>query len=194
MLLKNLEKYEIVLASGSPRRHSLLGELGIEFKIEVRPLDETYPPQLIGEEIAMHLSRLKADAFEADFFNDKTLLITADTIVCIGGKVLGKPESREEAIETLKQLSGKMHQVITGISLRSLNKEVNFAVGTDVYFKELSEEEVGYYVDHYQPYDKAGAYGIQEWIGIIGIEKIDGSFYNVMGLPVQRLYEELRKF
>ncbi len=194
MLLKNLEKYRIILASGSPRRHALLAELGIDFDIDVRPVEEAYPTHLKGEEIALYLSRMKADAFETGFFNEKTLLITADTIVCIDGKVLGKPGSREEAIETLWQLSGKMHQVMTGICLRSKEKEKSFSVSTDVYFKELNEDEIAYYVDHFQPYDKAGAYGIQEWIGIIGIEKIDGSFYNVMGLPVQKLYEELRKF
>lgn len=194
MLLKNLEKYNIILASGSPRRHALLAELGINFDIDVRSVEEAYPPHLKGEEIAMYLSRMKADAFETDFFDEKTLLITADTIVCIDGKVLGKPGSRDEAIDTLWQLSGKMHQVMTGICLRSPRKEISFSVSTDVYFKELNEDEIAYYVDHFQPYDKAGAYGIQEWIGIIGIEKIDGSFYNVMGLPVQKLYEELRKF
>ncbi len=194
MLLKNLDKYDIILASGSPRRHALLAELGIDFTIEAMPVEETYPPELKGEEIAIHLSCLKADAFESAFFTEKTLLITADTIVCLDGKILGKPASREEAMATLWQLSGKMHQVITGLSLRSIQKEVNFAVSTDVYFKELKEEEIAFYVDQYRPYDKAGAYGIQEWIGYVGIEKVDGSFYNVMGLPVLKLYEELGKF
>ena len=122
------------------------------------------------------------------------MLITADTIVCLEGKLLGKPGSRAEAFEMLRQLSGKMHQVITGMSIRICSREVNFSVGTDVYFKELEEDEIEYYVDTFRPYDKAGAYGIQEWIGFAGIEKIEGSFYNVMGLPVHRLYEELRKF
>ncbi len=194
MLLKNLDKYDIILASGSPRRHALLAELGIDFTIDVRPVEETYPPELNGEDIAIHLSCPKADAFEETFFTEKTLLITADTIVCLNRKILGKPVSREEAIATLWQLSGKMHQVITGISLRSIQKDMNFAVSTDVYFKELKEEEIVFYVDQYKPYDKAGAYGIQEWIGYVGIEKINGSFYNVMGLPMLRLYEELGKF
>lgn len=194
MLLENLDKYDIILASGSPRRHALLAELGIDFTIEVRPVEETYPPELKEEEIAIHLSCLKADAFESAFYTEKTLLITADTIVCLDGKIMGKPAFREEAMATLWELSGKMHQVITGLSLRSIQKEVNFAVSTDVYFKELKEEEIAFYVDQYKPYDKAGAYGIQEWIGYVGIEKIDGSFYNVMGLPVLKLYEELGKF
>ncbi len=194
MVLTNLERYDIVLASASPRRSQLLAELGIDFRVIVREIKEDYPAVLKGEEIAIHLSSLKADAFEKEFFTENTLLITADTIVCLEGKVLGKPASREEAISTLGQLSGKMHQVITGVSIRTIQKEVNFGVSTDVYFKELKDEEIIHYVDQYKPYDKAGAYGIQEWIGYIGIERIDGSFYNVMGLPVLKLYEELLKF
>lgn len=194
MVLTNLERYDIVLASASPRRSQLLAELGIDFRVIVREIKEDYPAVLKGEEIAIHLSSLKADAFGKEFFTENTLLITADTIVCLEGKVLGKPASREEAISTLGQLSGKMHQVITGVSIRTIQKEVNFGVSTDVYFKELKDEEIIHYVDQYKPYDKAGAYGIQEWIGYIGIERIDGSFYNVMGLPVLKLYEELLKF
>jgi len=194
MVLKNLDKYDITLASASPRRHELLRELGITFRIETRPVEENFPPGLTEENIAIHLSELKAAAFEKDFFNEHTLLITADTIVSADGRILGKPATKDDAVESLWQLSGKMHRVITGMSIHTIDKKVNFAVNTDVYFKELSEEEITYYVDHYKPYDKAGAYGIQEWIGYIGIEKINGSFYNVMGLPVLRLYEELRKF
>ena len=194
MLLKSLEKYDIILASASPRRHELLRQLGIDFKVVVRPVKEEYPSGMKGDDIAMHLSAIKADAFERTFFSGHTMIITADTIVCLEGAVLGKPAVREDAISALKQLSGKMHQVITGVHIRTLEKEVNFAVSTDVYFKQLREDEILYYVDHFKPYDKAGSYGIQEWIGYIGIEKINGSFYNVMGLPVLRLYEELRKF
>jgi len=194
MVLQNLDKYDVILASASPRRHELLRELGITFRIETRSVEENYPSGLTEEDIAIHLSELKAAAFEKEFFNENILLITADTIVSIDSRILGKPPTREDAINTLWQLSGKMHRVITGMSIRTREKEVNFAVNTDVYFKELSEEEIIYYVDQYKPYDKAGAYGIQEWIGYIGIEKINGSFYNVMGLPVLRLYEELRKF
>ena len=194
MMLKNLEKYEIILASASPRRSKLLHELGLGFKVLTRPVDEHYPPGLAGKEIARYLSKMKANAFEKEFFNENILLITADTIVCLQGEILSKPGDRKEAVNTLRQLSGKMHQVITGMCIRTKDKEIDFTVSTDVYFKDLLDEEISYYVDEYKPYDKAGAYGIQEWIGYIGIEKIEGSFYNVMGLPVLRLYEELRKF
>jgi len=194
MVMRNLDKYDVVLASGSPRRHTLLKDLGIGFRVEQRPLDEKFPPGMDEEEIALYLSRLKADAFGEDFFSDNTMLITADTIVCLDGLVLGKPVNREDAFEMLQRLSGKKHQVITGMCIRTYDKEVNFSVTTDVYFKDLEEDEIAFYVDSFKPYDKAGAYGIQEWIGFAGIEKIEGSFYNVMGLPVHRLYEELRKF
>jgi septum formation protein len=193
-MLHNLEKYDVILASASPRRHALLKELDFGFRIETRPVEEVFPEGMKIEEIAIYLSKLKASAFEESFFNDNTLLITADTIVCKGGIVLGKPSNYDEAFEMLSLLSGGLHQVVTGMSIKTSAREVNFAVNTDVYFKELSKEEIDYYIDRYKPYDKAGAYGIQEWIGYIGIEKITGSFYNVMGLPVFRLYEELLKF
>lgn len=194
MVLTNLGKYDVVLASGSPRRQTLLNDLGIDFRVEQRPVDESFPPGMDENEIAIYLSRLKADAFDGDFFASDTMLITADTIVCLQGEVLGKPSGRQEACDMLRRLSGKKHQVITGMLIRTQGREVNFSVTTDVYFKELEDDEIEYYVDTFRPYDKAGAYGIQEWIGYAGIEKIEGSFYNVMGLPVHRLYEELRKF
>lgn len=190
----NLGKYNIILASASPRRQDLLAHLGLEFTVEVRPVTENYPPGIKGEEIALYLCDLKANAFEDDFFSNRKLVITADTVVCLEDKILGKPSNRDEAINTLVELSAKKHCVITAVCLRSSAKRTNFSVSTDVYFKELSDEEIIYYVDKFKPYDKAGAYGIQEWIGYIGIEKIKGSFYNVMGLPVSRLYEELLKF
>ena len=193
-MLKNLDKYDIVLASASPRRHALLKELGIDFRVEVRPVDEAYPAGLIEEEIAIYLSQLKADSFSDEFFNNNELIITADTIVCLGGRVLGKPPTHEDAFRILSILSGKKHRVITGMCIKTSERQMNFAVNTDVYFKELNVDEINYYIERYKPFDKAGAYGIQEWIGYIGIEKIEGSFYNVMGLPVFRLYEELRKF
>ncbi|MDE7074496.1 MAG: Maf family nucleotide pyrophosphatase, partial [Odoribacter sp.] len=140
-----------------------------------------------------YLSRLKAQAFISELQADE-LLITADTVVCIGGEILGKPAGRKEAVKMLQRLSGNRHTVVTGVSLTTATSQRTFSVQTEVYFKELTEEEITYYVDTYQPFDKAGAYGIQEWIGYIGITRIDGSFYNVMGLPVQRLYEELQKF
>jgi septum formation protein len=193
-MLVNLDKYDVVLASGSPRRHALIKELGFNFRIETRPVEEIFPAGMNNNDIAIYLSNLKASAFEEDFFNENTMLITADTIVCAAGEILGKPASREEAYDMISCLSGKMHQVITGMCIKTSVRQVNFAVNTDVYFKELSSEEIYYYIDHYKPFDKAGAYGIQEWIGYIGIERINGSFYNVMGLPVFRLYEELLKF
>ena len=194
MIQDILSTYQLILASGSPRRQKLLRELGVDFKVQLRPVPEDHPAGMKMEEIALLLSERKAAAFEDEFFTENTMLITADTIVCLGDEVLGKPAGREEAIETLLKLSGRKHRVITGVSIKTLKKNVNFSVSTDVYFKELDKEEIIYYVDHYKPYDKAGAYGIQEWIGYIGIEKIEGSFYNVMGLPVLKLYEELLKF
>jgi septum formation protein len=194
MVLENLKKYNIILASGSPRRQELLKNLGIDFKVVLRPVSEHFSESMAGEEIALLLSDRKADAFEDDFFAESTLLITADTIVCLGDEVLGKPADRNDAIEILNRLSGKVHEVITGVSIRTSSKKINFTVSTKVYFKELRTEEIIFYVDTCKPYDKAGAYGIQEWIGYIGVEKIEGSFYNVMGLPVLKLYEELLKF
>lgn len=193
-MLKNLDKYDIVLASASPRRHALLKELGIDFRVEVRPVDEAYSADLNEEEIAIYLSQLKADSFSEESFANNELIITADTIVCLDGRVLGKPTTHEDAFKILSVLSGKKHRVITGMCIKTIERQLNFAVNTDVYFKDLSADEINYYIEHYKPFDKAGAYGIQEWIGYIGIEKIEGSFYNVMGLPVFRLYEELLKF
>ena len=194
MVLENLKKFKIILASGSPRRLELLRNLGVDYEVVLRTVTEDYPAGMGGEDIALLLSMRKSAAFENGFFTDATLLITADTIVCLGEEVMGKPADREDAINTLQRLSGKMHRVITGVSIRTADKQLNFSVSTDVYFKQLRTEEIIYYVDNYKPYDKAGAYGIQEWIGYVGVEKIDGSFYNVMGLPVLKLYEELLKF
>lgn len=194
MLLDNLNKYKVILASASPRRQELLQHLDIDYTVETRPVDEDYPASLTAEQVAVYLSELKANAFEADIFNEPVLLITADTIVCLEEEILGKPAERDEAVRMLERLSGMIHKVITGVSIRTKERKVNFAVSTDVYFKQLRKEEIYYYVDNYRPFDKAGAYGIQEWIGMAGIEKIEGSFYNVMGLPVLRLYEELLKF
>lgn len=194
MRFDDLKNIRIVLASASPRRQELLKQLGISFEVILREVDEIFPEGMKGEEVALYLSQHKSDAFEDDFFKEPCILITSDTVVCLGEEILGKPRNRDHAIEILQSLSGRMHQVITAVCLRSDKKKVNFAVTTDVYFKDLRKEEIIYYVDHYKPYDKAGAYGIQEWIGLVGIEKIHGSFYNVMGLPVLRLYEELLMF
>jgi len=193
-LHQHLLDYHLILASASPRRISLLKELNLTFDILPLDVDEVYPTHLTDHEVARFLAELKADSFPTEKLTDKTILITADTIVCLNDEVLGKPEDREHAIEMLRTLSGKKHKVITGVCLKSKNKQAIFSNETDVYFCNLSDDEIIYYVDQFKPFDKAGAYGIQEWIGYIGIEKIEGSYFNVMGLPVQQLYSELGKF
>ena len=190
--MKNL-KYKIVLASGSPRRQELLAGLDIDFTIKVLPdLDESYPETLSGEEIPLYISRSKAEAYKP-FIQPNELIITADTIVWMDGEVLGKPEDEVGAMEMLRKLSGKTHKVITGVCLTTQQWQRSFAATTDVTFDTLGEEEIGYYVQKYRPMDKAGAYGVQEWIGYIGVTGLTGSYYNVMGLPIQRLYRELAK-
>ena len=189
-----VEQYHIILASNSPRRKELL--LGIDIPFEVRVLndiDESYPKTLPTKEIASYISKKKADAYRQTMTDDD-LIITADTIVVLGQEVMGKPKDDENARRMLRALSGKTHQVITGVCLTTKDKQTNFSVETDVTFKTLSEEEIDYYVTHYHPLDKAGAYGIQEWIGHIGVTGMKGSYFNVMGLPVQRIYEALKTF
>jgi len=193
-MLDNLKEYRIILASHSPRRRQLLRELGVEFTEISAKVDETVPEGMTPEEAATYISEKKADHFMEFLDDGRTILITADTLVIVDGKVIGKPEGKEGAREMLRLLSGKMHRVVTGVTVRSKSKNISFTDLTDVYFSKLTDEEIGYYLENYQPYDKAGAYGIQEWIGFIGINRIDGSYFNVMGLPVQRLYEELRRF
>jgi septum formation protein len=194
LLHQQLSQYHLILASASPRRISLLKELNLTFDCIPLDVEEVYPSGLEDHEVAKFLARLKADAFPIEKLTSKSILITADTIVCLNDEVIGKPDDREHAIEMLRKLSGQMHKVITGVCLRSHDKESIFSNETDVYFSKLTDEEIIYYVDQFKPFDKAGAYGIQEWIGYIGIEKIDGSYFNVMGLPVQLLYLELNKF
>ncbi len=196
-----LNKYKIILASKSPRRQQLFNNLfpiykneGLNFEIKTKEVEEIYPENLKEEQIALYLSELKANAFKNEELDCNTIVITADTIVCLNNNILDKPKNYEEAVKTLKLLSGNKHTVITGVCIKSTNKIKSFYVSTDVYFKHLSLDEINFYVKNYKPYDKAGAYGIQEWIGYIGIEKIEGSFYNVMGLPTNRLYEELLDF
>lgn len=192
-MLKNLSNYHIILASKSPRRRELLTGLGLEFETRVTPgIAEDYPKGLSGEEIPQFISREKANAYRTSL-KDNDLLITADTIVYANGTVLGKPQDTEDAYRMLTLLSGKTHQVVTGVSLTTAHSQKTFATVTDVTFASLTQEEIAYYVTHHKPFDKAGAYGIQEWIGYIGVTRIEGSFYNVMGLPVQRLYTELKK-
>ena len=185
--------YKIILASGSPRRSQLMLDAGFRFEIRKKDVEEVYPSGLDIASVPEYLAKLKAAAFRGELKEDE-LVVTADTVVCVDAKILGKPHNRETAISMLETLSGKKHTVITGVCLTTSQKKESFSVHTDVYFKRLTAEEITYYVDNYKPFDKAGAYGIQEWIGYIGIERIEGSFYNVMGLPVQKLYEALQRF
>jgi len=192
-LTEKLQDYRIILASASPRRHQLLEGLGFDFEVVVRETKEDYPATLKKEEIPVYLASLKADAFDPDEFGPKTLIITADTIVWLKDQIIGKPDNKEHAISMLKQLSGSTHEVFTGVCLKTNKSGHCFYSCSKVTFRHLSDAEINWYVDTYKPYDKAGAYGAQEWIGFIGIEHIEGSFYNVMGLPTQKLYVELDK-
>ena len=192
--LRLVEGYRVILASNSPRRRELLGGLGIDFEVRtLSGIDESYPSSLKGEHIPMFISGKKAEAYKCTMADDE-MIITADTIVYYNGKVLGKPKDRDEAILMLRELSGHAHEVITGVSIVTKERTVQFASTSKVYFAELTEEEITYYVDTFQPYDKAGAYGIQEWIGYVAVTCIEGSYFNVMGLPIQRLYTELKKY
>lgn len=185
--------YHIILASNSPRRRELLSGLGLDYEVRTLPgIDESYPDTLQGEEIPVYISSKKASAY-LDALKNNELLITADTIVWLDGRVLGKPADEDEARQMLRDISGKTHQVITGVTLATTTFQKSFASVSQVTFASLTEEEISYYVTHYHPMDKAGSYGVQEWIGFIGVERIEGSYFNVMGLPVQRLYNELKK-
>lgn len=193
-MLPNLRKYKIVLGSNSPRRRELLAGLDFDFEVQAIPdIDESYPEGLSAEEIPLYIARKKAEAY-ADRMSDDELLITADTIVWTFKQVLGKPTDREDAIAMLQTLSGHVHEVVTGVCITTKEKTVSFSASSAVSFAQLDTEEIIYYVDKYRPFDKAGSYGVQEWIGYVGVEAINGSFYNIMGLPMQRLYRELKKF
>jgi septum formation protein len=201
LLLKEKYKdYRIILATKSPRRQNLFKGLGLDFEIVVNKVKEDYPDNLKGEEIAEYLAELKANAFDFSAYPENTLIITADTIVCLDEHVLNKPKDAEDAKRMLRLLSGRMHKVITGICIKAKVKAEakiktrTFSVETDVYFRKLTEEELEYYVSNYKPFDKAGAYGAQEWIGYVAIEHISGSYFNVVGLPTNQLYNELLKF
>lgn len=186
-------KYKLILASNSPRRRELLAGLDLEFEVRVLPgIDESYPETLEGGDIPLYIAKEKAQAYVSQLADDE-LLITADTIVWLDGKVLEKPADEADACRMLRQLSGNTHQVYTGVCLTTRGRQVAFACCTDVTFAELSDEEILHYVRRYRPFDKAGAYGVQEWIGYVAVESIQGSFYNVMGLPVQRLYQALKQ-
>ena len=189
-MLENLSKYEIILASNSPRRRELLSGLGLQYEVKVlQGIDESYPETLQEGDIPLYISREKAAAYHA---MDNELIITADTIVWVDGEVLGKPVDEQDAGRMLLLLSGRTHQVYTGVTLTTVEWQRSFSVSTDVTFSQMSDDEISYYIKAFRPFDKAGAYGIQEWIGYVGVKSISGSYFNVMGLPVQRLYQELK--
>ena len=194
-MLANLKDHRIILASQSPRRQELLRMAEVDFEVAVIPgLEESFPDSLLAEQTAEYLARMKMEDYEEYWSQPKTLVITADTVVVLGDEVLGKPRDREDAIAMLSRLSGAVHTVFTGVAIRTAERQSSFTASTQVFFKELQERDIIDYVDRYRPFDKAGSYGVQEWIGLIGVGRIEGSFYNVMGLPVATLYEELRKF
>ena len=191
-MLNNLEKYDVVLGSNSPRRRELLNDMGVTFRVEaIKGIDETYPACLPVEDIPVYLSRIKADGHPLKMGE---LLITADTIVVLDDAVLGKPEGDSDAHRMLRALSGRAHRVISGVCVSTVERRESFSDTSIVRFAELTDDEIDYYIKHYRPLDKAGAYGIQEWIGNIGITGIDGDFYNVMGLPTRKLYQLLKTF
>ena len=193
-MLSNLNKYQIILASKSPRRQELLRGMGVEFSIMTKETDESFPAEMPLDEVPKYLSLQKSLAFTDDELPTDYLLITSDTVVICEGEILGKPKDKEDAERMLRLLSGKTHHVVTGVTVRSAQKTESFGVRSNVTFAELDEEEINYYIEHCKPYDKAGAYGIQEWIGYVGISGLEGSFYNVMGLPTRRLYQCLKSF
>ena len=193
-ILPNLSQYKIVLGSNSPRRRELLAGPDIEFEVRTVPgIDESYPETLRPDEVPLYIARKKAEAYISSMPADE-LLITADTVVWASGEILGKPKDREDAVAMLRKLSGRTHEVITGVCITTKEKTVSFSASSSVCFAALDEDEIAYYVDKYRPFDKAGSYGIQEWIGYVAVESINGSFYNVMGLPVRLLYQELKSF
>ncbi len=194
-MLDNLKKYRIVLASNSPRRRELLAGLGIDFEVRVLPdIDESYPEgKLATADIPRYIAEKKAEAY-LDRMGSDELIITADTVVIVGDEVLGKPADGDEARVMLGKISGRTHQVVTGVCIVTCGRRKSFSVSTDVTFKVLTDEETDYYISEYRPFDKAGAYGIQEWIGYVGVTGLEGSYFNVMGLPVRRIYSELLDF
>lgn len=193
-MLSNLKKYHIILASKSPRRQELLRGMGVDFEILTKETPENYPADLPLDEVPKYLSQQKSLAFNDDELPADYLLITSDTVVICEGEILGKPKNREDATRMLQLLLGKTHHVVTGVTVRSAKKTESFAVRSNVTFAQLDAEEIDYYIEHCKPFDKAGAYGIQEWIGYVGISGLEGSFYNVMGLPTRKLYQCLKDF
>lgn len=194
MMLENIKKYNVVLASKSPRRQELLKGVGLEFSVLTKDVDESYPSSMSVYDVAPYLSVKKAKAFDDDELPENYMVITADTVVIVNDTILGKPKDEEEAREMLGMISGKKHSVITGVTIRTNDKVKTFSATSKVSFEVLDEEEIRYYVDTYKPFDKAGSYGIQEWIGYIGVNSVEGSYFNVMGLPTQKLYKLLKTF
>ena len=190
MLNKKFKDHTIILASGSPRRQQFLKDLGLDFIIKSTDIEEINPKYLHGKEITNFLAKLKANAFEINL-KEKDILITADTIVRFNGKILGKPNDSVQATKMLKELSGQAHEVISSICIKTIDKQIIINDSTDVYFKVLTNEEIDFYVENFKPFDKAGAYGIQEWLGYIAVKKIKGSYFNVMGFPVHKFYKEM---
>ena len=187
-----MKKYNIILASNSPRRKELLSRLGVPFEVRVlKDIDESYPETTPVSEVAQYIAGKKADVYRL-VMGDDELIITADTVVIVGNEILGKPADADDAARMLRALSGRTHQVTTGVCMVAKDQDRRFSVTTDVTFKQLTDEEISYYIQTYKPYDKAGAYGIQEWIGCIGVTGLSGSYYNVMGLPIQRIYQVLK--
>lgn len=193
-MLENLKKYNIVLASKSPRRQELLKGIGIDFSVLTKDVDESYAPNISVYDVAPYLSVKKAKAFNEEELPDNYMVITADTVVVVNDMILGKPKNTEEAHEMLNLISGKKHSVITGVTIRTSDKVKTFSVVSKVSFEVLEQDEIEYYVNNFKPYDKAGAYGIQEWFGYVGVSHVEGSYFNVMGLPTQKLYNMLKTF
>lgn len=193
-MLSNLHKYNIILASKSPRRQELLRGMGLKFTISTKETPENFSAEMPLDKVPEFLSQQKSKAFDENELPENYLIITSDTVVIAENEILGKPKDRDDALRMLALLSGKTHHVVTGVTIRTAEKIKNFGVKTKVTFANLDVEEMAYYVDNYRPYDKAGAYGIQEWIGYVGITGLNGSFYNVMGLPTRRLYQVLKTF
>ena len=193
-MLENLKQYQIVLASKSPRRQELLHGMGVDFTVLTKETPETFPPDMPLDEVPKHLSLQKSLAFSDDELPTGYLLVTADTVVISEGEILGKPKDAADAFRMLEQLSDRVHHVVTGVTVRTVEKTESFSAISQVTFAPLEKDEIDYYIAHCQPFDKAGAYGIQEWIGYVGISGLEGSFYNVMGLPTRRLYQCLKSY
>lgn len=193
-MLENLDKYDVILASKSPRRQELLAGMGVKFRVMTRDVVEDYPSSLPAVDVPAFLSRKKASAFEINELPENYLVIASDTVVIIDNQILGKPKDTDDATRMLRLLSGRTHQVVSGVTIKTKDVTETFSAVSDVTFNILNDNEIHFYIEKYRPFDKAGAYGVQEWIGYIGVSAVKGSFYNVMGLPTQMLYQTLKKF